>query len=126
MITHWDESGHEILPDFDMKKSVPLDGVSFTPISPNAQVVQQKLPDPIAKTKTVDMPDGTTSNFPGYMSDDAINAQWMRNLQRRKYCELSLAILFAILFTLISSYLLQAAYKTFLYVIFGIFPKTES
>jgi hypothetical protein len=148
MITHWDESGHEMLPDLDMKKSVPLDGVSFTPISPNAQVVQQKLPDPapaqgasssddwepvpatpqtpVVKTKTVDMPDGTTSSFPGYVSDDAINAQWMRNLQRRKYYELSLATSLSILFTLISSYLLQAAYKTVLYVIFGTLPKTES
>lgn len=77
-------------------------------------------------SKTVEMPNGATVNFPASMSDDAVRAQWMRLKHRQSLSATLLAALIAIGSTLILSYLLQVSYRALLYVIFGGKPSIAS
>ena len=72
------------------------------------------------------MPDGRTVDFPFSMSDEAIKAEWTRAKDRGSRVALLWAGSFAILGTLILSYLLQCLYRALLYLIFGSRTVAES
>lgn len=69
--------------------------------------------------KTVEMPDGTTATYPGTLSDETINAEWRHKLNMAEVQQALLGFGIAVLMTIASSYLIQAAYRLLLYVIFG-------
>lgn len=85
----------------------------------------KQLPD-VSKsdTKTIEMPDGKTATYPGTTSDDVIKADWQHRLDIATRKALILGFVIAVLVTLAFSYLLQASYRAFLYVIYG--AKTKS
>jgi hypothetical protein len=69
--------------------------------------------------KTVEMPNGKTATFGGDSSDEAIKAEWKHQLDLALTKAALIGFGMAILATAGLSYLLQAAYRAVLYVIYG-------
>jgi hypothetical protein len=95
---------------FDRRKiAAPLSA----PLALGGQVSSQYL------RKTIQMPNGTTATYPGTKPDEAIKADWQRQLKTATHKALILGFVVAVLVTLAFSYLLQASYRALLYVIYG-------
>jgi hypothetical protein len=108
-IHHWGGSnGNGMLFDLD----------SFQPVDNTSQPAPQQPPPPVVQ-KTIEMPDGTTTTYPGTTSDEAINAEWNHKLDAATHRALILGFVVAVLVILSFSYLLQASYRALLYVIYG-------
>jgi hypothetical protein len=128
-IIHWTDvgNGFSIVPpssaqsdagvSLDFSKAQPISNGQSTP-SGHGDAFDQAAAQPITQ-KTIEMPDRTTATFPGSMSDDAIKAQWLHRLHLQILSALLYAGLISIVIALILSYILQAAYRTLLYVAFG-------
>lgn len=69
--------------------------------------------------KTIEMPDGKTARYPGTTADETINAAWHHEEFADEARNALLGFGGAMLVAMIFSYLLQAAYRALLYVIFG-------
>jgi hypothetical protein len=94
---------------------VLLDFSSMQPLDSNAPPVQ--LP-PIVQ-KTIEMPDGTTVKYPGTTPDETINAEWKHKRSIAEAKAMIFGFCWAVLATVLFSYLLQAAYRALVYVIYG-------
>jgi hypothetical protein len=73
---------------------------------------------PIAQ-KTIEMPNGKTVTYPGATPDETIQAEWNHRLTIANGKATVFGFGWAALATLIFSYLLQAAYRALVYVIYG-------
>jgi hypothetical protein len=65
------------------------------------------------------MPDGTTVTFPGTTPDETINAEWEHRLNTATTKSALYGFGWAVLVTVLFSYLFQAAYRALVYVIYG-------
>jgi hypothetical protein len=110
----FDAASDAMLPDassFDRSKvAIPLASV---PLAPTGHVDSKDV------RKTIEMPDGKTMTYPGTTPDEKINAEWQhrRNIATAKAALFGFGI--AVLATVLFSYLLQAAYRALVYVIYG-------
>ena len=89
---------------------------SFQPVANTSQPEQPPTP---TIQKTIEMPDGKITTYPGTTSDEAIKADWQHKLSTATHKALILGFMIAVLVTLAFSYLLQASYRALLYVIYG-------
>jgi hypothetical protein len=106
-----------------------LDQTSPTTAPPDASYFDRsKIVAPLASVgnvdnknllKTIEMPDGTTVTYPGATSDETIHAKWNHSFTITKAKAMIFGFGWAVVATLIFSYLLQAAYRAFVYVIYG-------
>jgi hypothetical protein len=69
--------------------------------------------------KTIDMPDGKTVKYPGTTPDETIKAEWQHKRSIAEAKAMILGFGWAVLVTVLFSYLLQAAYRALVYVIYG-------
>lgn len=69
--------------------------------------------------KAIEMPNGTTALFAGTVSDDAIKTKWNHVKLVETWKSIGWAALFTLAACLFFTYILQAAYRVLLYVIFG-------
>lgn len=76
-------------------------------------------PDSKDLRKTIEMPDGKTATYPGTTSDVAIEAEWKHKLSIATAKAALFGFGIAVLVTLLFGYLLQAAYRALVYVIYG-------
>ncbi|HTV09395.1 MAG TPA: hypothetical protein VMD97_10165 [Candidatus Aquilonibacter sp.] len=87
--------------------------LASVPLVPGHQVRSQD------QRKTIEMPNGKTATFSGNTSDEAIKAEWKHQLHLAFAKAALIGFGIAVLVTVALSYLLQAAYRVLLYVIYG-------
>jgi hypothetical protein len=114
-------------PQFDMSKARPIQngsGVTFGPAAkqdtpvdtPKGDIFDQVAP---TMQKTIEMPDGKTVTYPGTTPDETIHAEWKHKHSLAEAKAITFGFGWAALATVLFSYLLQAAYRALVYVIYG-------
>jgi|GEM_PF-6129170 len=100
----------------------PDAGVQIDPstIQPLAIPIRNHVaPDSKDLRKTIEMPDGKTATYPGTTSDEVIEAEWKHKLNIATAKAALFGFGIALLVGVLLSYLLQAAYRALVYVIYG-------
>lgn len=79
----------------------------------------QAAPALVCVQKTIEMPNGKTATFPGIISDEAIAAAWGNRMETANRRAIVYGFGIALLITALFGYLLQAAYRALLYIVYG-------